>query len=288
MKLIPIIYHNLEYPSHINANIKEVASHFDVSKLDNKLVNHQFSLHTEYSATHRNFSSELINNYPTILSSQSKSKNSKPILWISEQWAFEFADFIIKLLNGKVPKIIEIHPPNKRRTKVETFMDYYEIFRNTLLDNGIDCEISIENRNGFMLSGINDFKNLSNEIDKRNSNLKLILDFPQLLNFEKAKKDIPILKNTMNGIKGFKHNVSSFHIWGQKGRSAHMGDMSDYFNYNERLKELFYENIKELFLHIEKDLYFIPEINFGIKDKKSKKDCLKNIVNDLENIGFSF
>lgn len=288
MQLIPIIYHNLPYPSSIISNIQEVAAHFDIEKLNDNLENYRFSLHTEYSAVKRKFISELIQSYPTILVSQSDSIRSKPKLWIDEKWAIEFADFLVKLLNGKIPKIIEIHPPNPRKFDVERFLDYYELFTIHLSKYNIDTEISIENRNGFMLSGINDFQTLSDAIDRRNSNLRLILDFPQLLNFEKAKSDQNKLIKVMDSINGFKHNVSSFHIWGQYGNNAHRGDLLDYFNQNNDMKNLFYEKLKEVFSNHHTPLYFIPEINFGIDENKSRQVCLKNIVSDLSSYGFQF
>lgn len=288
MQLIPIIYHNLPYPFNITSNIYEVAAHFDIEKLNDNLENYGFSLHTEYSAVKRKFISGLIQSYPTILASQSDSIRSKPKLWINEKWAIEFADFLAKLLNGKIPKIIEIHPPNPRKFDVELFLDYYELFTTHLSKNKIDTEISIENRNGFMLSGIKDFQTLSDAIDRRNSNLRLILDFPQLLNFEKAKSDQNKLIKVMDSINGFKHNVSSFHIWGQYGNNAHRGDMLDYFNQNNDMKNLFYKKLTEVFANHPTPLYFIPEINFGIDENKSKQACLKNIVDDLSFYGFQF
>lgn len=288
MQLIPIIYHNLPYPSNVTSNIQEVAAHFDIEKLNDNLEDNGFSLHTEYSAVKRKFISELIQSYPTIIESQSDSIRSKPKLWIGEKWAIEFADFLIKLLNGKIPKIIEIHPPNPRKFDVERFLDYYELFRTRLSKYNIDTEISIENRNGFMLSGINDFQTLSDAIDRRNSNLRLILDFPQLLNFEKAKSDPNKLVKVMDAINGFKHNISSFHIWGQYGNNAHRGDLLDYFNQDSNIKNLFHKKLAEVFLNHPTPLYFIPEINFGIDENKSRQVCLKNIVDDLTNFGFLF
>jgi hypothetical protein len=138
MRLIPIIYHNLPYPSHITPTIREVSSHFDVSKLDDSLKDYEFSLHTEYSATKRNFKSDLIQQYPNILKSQSNSERSKPKLWINDEWMTEFSDFICSLLNGKTPEIIEIHPPNSRKFDVEKCLDYYERFRDYLLEREID------------------------------------------------------------------------------------------------------------------------------------------------------
>lgn len=288
MQLIPITYHNLPYPSDITSNIQEVAAHFDIERLNDSLENYGFSLHTEYSAVKRKFTSGLIQSYPTILASQSDSVRSKPKLWIDDKWAIEFADFLVKLLNGKTPRIIEIHPPNSRKFDVERFLDYYELFTKHLNKYNIDTEISIENRNGFMLSGINDFQTLSDAIDRRNSKLRLILDFPQLLNFEKAKSDQNKLIKVMDAINGFKHNISSFHIWGQYGNNAHRGDLLDYFNQNNDMKNLFYEKLKEVFSNHPTPLYFIPEINFGIDENKSRQICLKNIVDDLSTYGFNF
>jgi len=289
VQLIPIIYHNLPYPSGITtANIKEVAAHFDIEKLNDSLENYGFSLHTEYSAVKRKFTSDLIQSYPSILASQSDSMRSKPKLWLDEKWAIEFADFLVKLLNGKIPRIIEIHPPNPRKFDVERFLDYYELFTAHLSKFNLKTEISIENRNGFMLSGINDFQTLSDAIDRRNSDLRLILDFPQLLNFEKAKSDQNKLIKAMDAINRFKHNVSSFHIWGQYGNNAHRGDLLDYFNQDKYMKNLFHEKLKEVFSDHPTPLYFIPEINFGIDENKSRQVCLKNIVDDLSSYGFQF
>lgn len=288
MQLIPIIYHNLPYPSGITANIKEVAGHFDIEKLNDNLDNYGFSLHTEYSAVKRKFSSTLIQTYPSILASQSDSVRSKPKLWLNDKWTIEFADFIVKLLDGKIPRIIEIHPPNSRKFDYDVFLDYYELFEAHLVKHNINTELSIENRNGFMLSGIHDFQKLSDAIDVRKSNLRLILDFPQLLNFEKAKFDPNKLIKVMDAINGFKHNISSFHIWGQYGNNAHRGDLLDYFNQNNDMKNLFHEKLKEVFSDHPTPLYFIPEINFGIDENKSRQECLQNIVDDLSFSGFQF
>lgn len=42
MQLIPIIYHNLPYPYRITANIKEVAAHFDIERLNDNLDNDNY------------------------------------------------------------------------------------------------------------------------------------------------------------------------------------------------------------------------------------------------------
>lgn len=45
---------------------------------------------------------------------------------------------------------------------------------------------------------------------------------------------------------------------------------------------------KEMFMNYPTPLYFIPEINFGIDENKSRQVCLKNIVDDLSLYGFQF
>jgi len=286
MSLIPISYHGLEYPSHINARIKEVAGHFDKDSIPNDIEDNKFSLHTEYSAKKRNFTSQLIKQFPTILESQGEGKSSKPKLWISDDWSREFAYFIIKLVEDKTPHIIEIHPPNAR-VNFKHFSRRYKIFYDVLRLNGIASKILIENRNGFSLSKTSDFQMYSDLIDEHNLDLKLILDFPQLLNAEQAKEDITKLEHTMNTIDAFKHNVDAFHIWGQVQRNAHMGDLNDYFNGSRPIKDVFLNSLANLFVESDKDIYFIPEINAGNGDCKHK-DCLSNIVNDLEGVGFKF
>ena len=301
MKLIPIKYHNLKYPNGITPTIEEIAGHFDIttikSKLYNKPQDYEFSLHTEYSAGARKLNSSIVNKYPEIFKNVYNTNKGKiPKLWVSKKWAEEFALFIIDILNGAKPKIIEIHPPTTRRDiSFNTFLDYYEIFKYTLEKNGltIDTEhtiILLENRNGwnrqFLLTYIKDFINLSEIIDCRESDLRLILDFPQLLNIHKAKCNPNELLNVLNGINNFKHNVKAIHLWGQCNGTAHMGDMSDYFNQNQTLKDLFFIIIYNIFQN-KKFLYFIPEINWG-NGNKTANQCLQNIIDDLKNVGFNF
>ncbi len=283
MHLIPIKYHNLNYPIHIKPTIKEVAGHFDIEFLSSDLKDDKFSLHTEYAAGLRRFDTDIIQSFPEIISSS--TNRGVPRLWTSEKWAEEFAQFLIGLFDGKHPHIIEIHPP--RINEFSNFSERYKIFYNELQSNNIKSKILIENRNGFGLSGIDNFQSFSKIIDDDKLNLKLILDFPQLFNFEEARTDIKKLEQVMNSIDGFKHNVDAFHIWGQVGGSSHRGDLNDYFNNNESMKNKFLKLLAKLFVNSDKDIYFIPEINAG-HDNCTREKCLSNIVEDLEGVGFKF
>lgn len=288
MKLIPIKYHGIKYPNDFLVNLYEVAAHFDKNKLPDWIKNYGFSLHTEYSAGKRKFDNNLLQDLKTLVPDNIPKSGKVANLWESEQWAKEFAIFIIRLLNGKIPKIIEIHPPNNRPFDMDKFLKYYKIFYTVLQQNKINSEISIENRNfpKFMLSGIKDFELLSKKIDNENIPLKMILDIPQLLNFEKAYDDEKKLIEVLKDIKKFKHNISSIHLWGMSPIS-HNGDMLDYFKQNKKLKDTFFIKLFEIFEDSTQDLYFIPEINGG-SNGKSNQECLNNIINDLEEVGFEF
>ena len=77
-------YHKQEYPADIHLRIEECTSHFDISSVSSDL---RLSMHTEYSYGKRNFDSDLIRSFPTIIAAQ---KDGVPQLWKDEQWAKEF------------------------------------------------------------------------------------------------------------------------------------------------------------------------------------------------------
>lgn len=294
MKLIPVVYHNVEYPKYIKSDIKEIAGHFDIATLKDDISDYKFSLHTEYSAKKREMNSELINKLYELR--KSVDEKGIPVLWSSEGWAREFGEFITKLLNGKKPILIEIHPPpnnlyskdKDKRYNINQFLDYYHIFYEKTIDenNLKKTIIGIENRNGFMISSTEDFLLLHEIILERNINLGLLVDFPQLLNAEKAKNDKTKLIKVLNKVEKFKDSIIGIHLWGQYGKSAHQGDLDDYFN-NKDLKEIFLEELYKIFEDVDRPLFFVPEINLGSQGKNKNK-CLSNIIQDLERAGFSF
>ena len=126
--LIPIKYHNKNYPGHIKPQITEIAGHFDISSIP-KVTS--FSLHTEYSYGKRKFSSMHINNYNELRVSE---KNGISQLWFSDKWSSEFANFIKDLCADEIPHIIEIHPPFNDYTdsmKIFRFFRVCSSFRKT-------------------------------------------------------------------------------------------------------------------------------------------------------------
>lgn len=125
--LIPIQYHRSRYPDDIKPRIAEVAGNFDSNRIK---VNSEYSLHTEYSFMSRKFNNEIVGKYSAICNA---NKRGIPMLWHSENWAIEFADFIKDLTEGNIaPKIIEIHPPFSDYSSLDKFMDNYKVFKEQI------------------------------------------------------------------------------------------------------------------------------------------------------------
>jgi len=91
----------------------------------------------------------------------------------------------------------------------------------------------------------------------------------------------------MKRINLFKHNIKAFHLWGQKKNISHAGDINDLFFNKKEAVNVFYEELSTIFKDIKEPLYFIPEINQGLSGK-SKEECLKNIIEQLESYGWKF
>lgn len=286
--LIPIQYHKCKYPYDIKPVIKEVAGHFDKSRLN--AIN-DYSLHTEYSFAKRNFDTSIINKFKTICEA---NKNGIPMLWHSKKWAEEFAGFIKELtINAGSPKIIEIHPPFSDYSDIPSFISTYQVFEHRIKLFYPDVDILIENRSGtrysggsFIVSSINEIVRLSEEIDKQNINLKITLDIPQLFTTHAISKvKIDLMIELFDDVKNIRHNVAGIHLWGKRGsengrRVAHIGDLNSYFYNDMNVKETFLKKIYETF-NDNICRYFVPEVNSGSED-------LISIVEDLKRVGFKF
>lgn len=289
VNLIPIQYHSAEYPSDIKPTICEVAAHFDVVKLRIKGVS--YSLHTEFSYDSRKLDSDLLKKYYTIISS---CKEGIPMLWYSNQWSEDFAEFIIDLCRGNnEPDIIEIHPPFSDYCDLITFLDRYQYFEKIIKIAFPKVTLLLENRNGarykgggFIVSNINQLKEFSKLLDDSEMSLKITLDLPQLLSahkFDNTKLDL--LDELFRDIYKIRHNILGIHLWGKKkndkGRSvAHIGDLNDFFNDDEIVKFMFLSKMIDVF---DDGIvrYFVPEVNSGSKD-------LLSIIKDMQDKGFNF
>lgn len=286
--LIPIQYHRAKYPDDIKPMILEVAGNFDSRKIN---VKTPYSIHTEYSFMNRKFDSNLVSKYKTICDA---NKKGVPMLWYSERWAMEFADFIKDIADPTIaPKIVEIHPPFSDYTDIEGFINNYRIFKERLLIYFPDTIVLVENRSGtrysggkFIVSTIEQLIELSRQIDETGSDLRITLDLPQLFtahNISKTKKEL--MNEIFIKINSIKHNISGIHLWGKRAsesgrRVAHIGDLNSYFMNDMDFKNTFLKNMYNTF-NDGIDRYFVPEVNSGSED-------LVSIVNDLKEVGFVF
>ena len=141
-------YNNIPYPEGYHAHIKEVAGHFDKSTIEPVDV---YSLHTEYSYGKRKFDSILISSFPTL---KNAHKNGVPQLWFSNEWASQFADFVIALTTDlTAPTTVEVHPPFNDYCTPEQFAERFQVFENKIHSIYPNTEIVIENRAGSIYRG---------------------------------------------------------------------------------------------------------------------------------------
>ncbi len=293
VKLIAVKYGKRKYPSEIHPQIEELAAHLDKESIK-VTEGMEYSLHTEYCYLSRKMNSKILNNLPILRDSH---KSYVPQLWYSKEWVNQFHQFIIELTkNHPAPKIIEIHPPFKDYCEsIEKFLTLYRSFEEKIMETFKDVNILLENRCGtryrggkFLISKTEDLVELSKQIDNQGLKLRIALDPPQLItgnniNLHKiGEKDII---HTLKPLREIRHNIKALHLWGKKiGKTgkftAHVGDLNTFFSNNQKLKNLFLEQLKEIF-NDNIPRYFVPEVNGSVDD-------LHSIVNDMLGTGLKF
>ena len=280
---ILVEYNNLPYPEGYTAQIQEVAVHFDKDVIDPQ---RPYSLHTEYSYGKRKYNTELISKYPALISA---NKDGVPQLWKSAQWASEFADFIVDLVDGhSAPTIIEIHPPFNDYCSLAEFADRFRIFERKIHEAYPDVIVVIENRAGsvyhggrFLVGKAKEIVALCDLIKSDALNLGVVLDFPQLLtaeNIDPLKFKTEKYQSAIQAIAEHRDLIKGIHIWGKKKSAtgrwvAHAGNFDTYFGGNNAVKEIFLSGIREI-CNDGLPRFFVPEVNSGSSD-------LEAIIQDL-------
>lgn len=284
-----IKYHKKEYPLNIPLNTEEIALNFDTKFISPKL---EYSLHTEYSYTKRGYNNPFILKYDTVINA---NKNGIPLLWYSSQWAKEFALFIIECTKSfKAPKYIEIHPPYSDYMKdMNMFIEIYSVFEECILSAYPKTQILIENRCGSLYSGgkfifskAESFYSLAELIDKKDLNLRITFDVPQLYTAHNIKmKNSNLMFDFLEEFINLRNYINGLHLWGKRinengRRIAHIGDLNSYFYNNIDLKNEFLKLLYNLF-DDNKVRNMVLEVN-------SSNDDLNSIVKDLLNYSFNF
>lgn len=279
-------YHNQEYPSDIPLRLEEVAAHFDVGVITS---NRPMSLHTEYSYGKRTFSTPIIRSFPDLVSAQ---KDGVPQLWKDEKWAFQFADFLIRLVGNKpMPAVIEIHPPFDDYTSMEKFIDTYSIFEKRLQAAYPSVKILIENRCGsvyrggkFLISKLQDVEALCNQIVRQNLKLRIAYDIPQIYTAHHASTADQYVK-LLEDTKRIREFIGGVHLWGKRksatGRKvSHCGDLTSYFD--DDLP------VKKQFLNAFADCFDDRVIRKMVLEVNSSNTDMNSILSDLRSVGTKF
>ena len=292
MNLIPVKYHNKNYPTGIFPQLIEVAGNIDSKQLN---IEVPYSLHTEYSYMKRNFNSDLLKNLSEL---KNAHKNGIPQLWKNTNWSKEYAIFIKRLVGDSIPpEVIEIHPPFKDYCdSFDTFWERFIVFHKEITKSFPNTKILIENRCGtlysgstFLLSTCNDIVDMCKFLSTKKNELGIIIDYPQLFSAEKIKMDtieIDRITTFNDDIKTYVNNVGAIHLWGKKKSSQtnrwcpHSGDLNTFFSGDNTKKTAFLESLKNTY-NDNMERYFIPEVN-------SSEEDLHSIVNDLISAKINF
>lgn len=278
-------YHTQEYPGDIPLRYEECTAHMDISAVNATL---QPSLHTEYSYGKRKFDTDLVQQFPTICEAQ---KDGVPQLWKSEQWASEFAMFVIALAGDITPAVVEVHPPFADYATFDSFLASYKVFENAILEHFPNVNILIENRCGsvykggkFLVSKLQEVENLCNLIVQNSLRLKIAYDVPQIYtahNVKKAEQYLELLAKT----EAFRGQIGGVHLWGKRksdtGRLvSHCGDLTSYFGGDLNMKTEFLEAFNSCFDDgVARKM--VLEVNSG-------NDDLQSIIRDLRENGVVF
>lgn len=292
MRLIPVKYHNKNYPESVIAKLDEIAGNLDSKQI---CVKKPYSLHTEYSYMKRTFTSELLDGLDEIKKS---NKDGIPQLWRSIKWSEQYAIFIERLLGNSIPpEVIEIHPPFKEYCEnIGIFWERYIVFYKYIISKFPSTKIIIENRcgtmykgSGFLISTCSDVLELCQFLAKGHEELGIIVDYPQLFSAEKIKMDNVKLDKILQfniKLKPYAKIIQAIHLWGKRKSNnsgkwtAHSGDLNTFFSNDNEKKAAFLDSMKYTFCD-DIERYFVPEVN-------TSEDDLKSIVNDLISSGISF
>ena len=274
-------YNRKKYPAHIPISIEEVAGNFDKNSIGTLTM--PYSLHTEYSYAKRKLNTDIVSKYDEILKAQ---KSGIPQLWKSVNWAKQFADFIFDLVgDNNPPDVIEIHPPFDDYSDVNKFLECYKYFESKINKRFKNTETQIENRTGsmyhggkFILSSIDDFDLFTNAIEKGKVKLKIACDIPQIYTVYDNPDYVGILKD----LKNYRDYIGGVHLWGKRGvkRTAHHGDLNDYFINNKEIKDKFLKTFYNTF-NDDTVRNLVLEVNSDASD-------LFSIIDDLENSKIKF
>lgn len=284
MILIPVLYGNLKYPNGIEPKLIEIPCHFDRASIE---ACGRYSLHTEYSYGKRDFRNKALEKLSEI---KLANYNGIPMLWFSQKWAAEFAEFILIVTEGlPEPEYIEIHPPFSDYADLSKFLNTYMVFEEKVRERYSHTKILLENRYGtrykrgkFIVSTIEEILEFVEMCDYSKVDIGLALDIPQLISANrKYFNTFNHISHIMEKLKNVKDAIYAFHLWGKTDKGgAHGGNLELLFERKIDVKEFFLSELISIFSD-NNPRYFLPEINTNSAD-------LEKLINDLISYGATF
>jgi len=286
-KFIPVLYMGKPYPEGIRCPIEEVAGHLDKTSIR---TSGRYSLHTEYSYFARKLDSALLSGFPTLRTSHVRFI---PQLWRSDDWADEFAEFVVRIVADHAPPdILEIHPPFiDYCPDISPFLPRFNRSETAVHKSFPDTRICIENRSGtqykksdFLFTTIDSIVELLRILKAGGADLRLVLDYPQIFtaeDYDMAHFPIDEFHASQERLAPYMDMISGIHIWGRKGLlGAHAGNLDDLFQGKTVMKQRVVESVLA-FYDDGLERYFVPEVN-------GSKDDLLAIVQDFLDAGVEF
>lgn len=284
--LIPVRYHDQQYPPHIAAPLIEVPANFESTQVPP--VHGPYSLHTEYASTQVDLSLPRLEGFEVLRNSH---RRGVPELWTSEAWAEEFAQFVIRLAEpSEPPTIIEVHPPFKVNVgTLPQFLEWYAPFERAILDKYPNCRIVVENRRGnklsrrFVVSDLASLLTLGLALDDRNLRLGIALDLPALFTAEYGGKTAVGMEGAelVKKLRPIAKHIETIHLWGRgPNGGAHFGTLDNLFDPRT--------DAKRACLHALSHLLSDGLKRFLVVEVAKGGGRLESILFDLEQAGFTF
>jgi hypothetical protein len=254
----------------------EVPAHFGLPALT---TSPPYSLHTEYAARRRNISPVILQQFPILTAAH----RGVPLLWINDDWALAFAEWLILLISpNEPPSVVELHPPFRQECSDQmSFLARYGVFAGRFLARFPSTKLVLENRSGslrnmpFLISTPEECACLARELPET---LRFCVDFPQFFTAvcQTGYPSVEEIDAIFEHVHAFRDKVFSVHLWGRKNGYAHMGDLRSLFQENADIMKHFLRCLDDMF--DGRELYLVPEVN-------SNNNDLEALLSQIEDAG---
>lgn len=202
-----------EYPAGIPIRLYTLPGDFDIQPFR---VDVPYILNTEKAFYPSRFSSSALDTCDEIGRWQIEQF---PQLWSNDRWAAQFALFILRLTQFSAPpEVIELYPPFFNcGGDIEEFLDRYSVFEYFIQRVYPETELVLLNRHtsfnrfGYLISKAEELAETAELLRRKRLSLKIGVDIPELLIFEKAFTPSRI-RYVFETLSPIRDSVSGFHL----------------------------------------------------------------------------